>query len=1087
MMQCPKCNSEIPAGSIFCNRCGCKLNVSSAKHEEATKNTGARKYATILFSDLSGYTAMTEKLDPEDVKNLMEDIFDQIGKIVEKYEGTVDSFFGDEILILYGVPKVHEDDPVRAIRTAIEINELIETISGEFERKYQIPLQIHSGINSGLVVTGDKFIGKGRQGLAGDAVNLASRLTGMAKPGQIIVGEETYKIAKNYFLFENRDPVAVKGKQEPVKSFQVVDVIKKIERTKRLHGVRSDLIGRTRELFELGDAVKDLKSGKGSVFYVVGAAGSGKSRLLQEFKATTRIRWIEGYTYPYTQNNPYFPIITLFDEALKIDAKDSSETLRLKLEKNIERLIPNSQDIIPYIGSLYSLDYPEIDGVSPEFLKSKLFDAVYKVLIALAGEQPTIICVEDLHWSDPSSLELIRFIQDQMDAPVMFIYVTRPTIRLFSNSFVNQMKLPYHELAINDLSAPDSKMMVHSLLDTKQIPEALEHFVENRTQGNPFYLEEMVNSLIESNVLVQKGDQWKLQRSITETDISSSIHSVVAARVDRLEKDVRLVLQEASVIGRSFYYQIIQQISDTKKEIHTALETLEGLDFIKSREANIDLEYIFKHALTQEVVYKGLLKTQRRNIHERIGTVIEKIFSDRLPEFYETLAHHFLKGKSTPKALDYLIKSGDKSIRKYSLDEAHDYFQKAFDLIDATPDKDSRVNELMIDLLTRWALVFYYRGTFKDLRELLFSQEYLLESMADSEIKGMFLAWQGFVLEFLGDYQTAERYLEKAVDIGRRINNHRILGYALTWLSNVSGDLGHYQKGIELGQEGHRIGTTVLHDHYVSFKSLGCVGINYYWMGYAHECIKIGDELIQYGDQYSQIRSLSYGHQIKCQGYVHFGDFKKAVASAEQAVKTAVDPYYSNAFHIMLIYASILNRDMKQAETYIKNVRSYFIQNEERWMGDICFLLDIITQISNGQMSSGFKKLIELLKTFRHQKRVSMECLTLLTIGKVYLEMIQGNASISFSTLIKNLGFIIKHVPTAYKKAEYWFTKTIELAEETGAIGIKAQAHLDLGIIHKIKKQDAKAKSHFENAIVIFEEIGAYAYLKQAKKELEDQ
>jgi class 3 adenylate cyclase/tetratricopeptide (TPR) repeat protein len=1084
-MQCPKCKFLNPEEMQFCGKCGSKLTTLPIELSHEETKTGERKYVTILFSDLSGYTAMTEKLDPEDVKILMEDIFEQIGKIVEKYEGTVDSFFGDEILILYGVPKVHEDDPVRAIRTAIEINELIETISGEFEKKYQISLQMHSGINSGIVVTGDKIIGKGRQGLAGDAVNLANRLTGLAKPGQIIVGEETYKIAKNYFVFENRDPIAVKGKQEPVNTFQVMDVIKKIKRTKRLYGLRSDLIGRTSELFKLGDAVKDLKSGKGSVFYVIGAAGTGKSRLIQEFKATTRVRWFEGYTYPYTQSSPYFPIISLFDEAIKIKAEDSSETLRLKLENTIEGLLPESQNIIPYIGSLYSLDYPEIESVSPEFLKLKLFDAVYKVLIALAEGEPTIICIEDLHWSDPSSLELIRFIQEKMDAPVMFIYVTRPTIQLFSDSFIKKIQLPYHELEIKDLSVDDSKMMVHSLLGTKQIPEALEHFVKNRTQGNPFYLEEMINSLIESDVLVQKGTQWELQRPITETEISSSIHSIVAARVDRLEKDVRHVLQEASVIGRSFYYKIIQQISETRRGIQTALETLEGLDFIKSMESDIDLEYIFKHALTQEVVYKGLLKTHRRNIHEKIGTVIEKIFSDRLPEFYESLAHHFLKGKSILKAIDYLIKSGDKSIRKYSLDEAHDYFQKAFDLIEASPDKDSRLNELMIDLLTRWALVFYYRGTFKDLKDLLFSQELLLDNMADSEKKGMFLAWQGFVLEFMADYQAAERYLQKAVEMGRRIDNQRILGHALAWLSHVAGDLGHYQKSIEFGQEAHLIGTTILSDHYVSFKSLGCMGTNYYWRGYASECIKIGERLIEYGKKHSQIRSLSFGHQVKSQGYIRFGDFNKAVASGEQAVKIAVDPYYKNTWHIVLIYAYMLNKDMKQAEIYLKKVWPSIIKNGDRWMGDILVLFDGIIQISKGQMSSGFKQLVDLLEKFRHQKRVPMECATLLTISRVYFEIIQKNSPVSFSTIIKNLGFIVKHVPSAHKKAIYWYSKTIDHAEATGTIGVKALAHLDLGIIHKIRKHDTQAKDHIEIAIEIFEEIGAYAFLKQAKKELE--
>jgi len=316
------------------------------------------------------------------------------------------------------------------------------------------------------------------------------------------------------------------------------------------------------------------------------------------------------------------------------------------------------------------------------------------------------------------------------------------------------MKLEYNEIRIEDLSTSDSKTMVQSLLKTKQIPKKLETFIEKKTQGNPFYLEEIINSLIESNVL-QKDNKgrWQLLREITESDISSSIHGVISARIDRLETDSRRILQEASVIGRSFYYEIINKISEAKKDINTCLETLEDLDLIKSAASNkadndqtkIDLEYIFKHALIQEVVYSGLLKAQRKMIHEKIGTVIEKIFHDRLPEFYETLAYHFLNGSSTLKAVDYLIKSGDKSLKRYSLDESHDYFQQAFNLLDTVPDKLVQTNKIMIDLLNRWALVFYYYGTFKDIKNLLSSQEHLINSMEDCEVKGMFFAWQGFI------------------------------------------------------------------------------------------------------------------------------------------------------------------------------------------------------------------------------------------------------------------------------------------------------------------------------------------------------
>ena len=1105
-MLCPNCSFENPENAKFCMECAAPLRDKEIKsHQDGLHFKGERKHATILFSDLSGYTAMTEKMDPEDVKILMEDIFEKAGEIVEKYEGTVDSFFGDEILVLFGVPKVHEDDPVRAVHTAMEIHDLVDKLNPEFEKKFNTKLSMHTGIDTGLVITGDKFIGKGRQGLAGDTINLASRLTKLAKPGEIIIGADTYKSAKHNFTFESRDPVKIKGKRKPVQTFKLIDTQTRTKKTRQLHGVRADLIARDKELMEFGDAVKALKSGKGSVYCLYGFAGSGKSRLVEEFKATTSVQWFEGYTYPYTKNTPYFPLMTLFSHAMNLKDNDSPAALKAKIEKNINALCKNSKDIIPYLGVLFSLDYPEIESVSPEFFRAKLFDAVLSVITALGKIQPTIICIEDLHWADPSSLELIRFIQSKIEEPVLFFYITRPVIKIFSDSQIdqiNQTKLEYHEIRIEDLSSSDAKIMVQSLLKTKHIPKDLETFIEKKTQGNPFYLEEIINSLIESSVLIKEsgqfnesghqknqGQQWQLLRRITESDISSSIHGVIAARVDRLETDSKRILQEASVIGRSFYYEIINKISKTKKDINICLETLEGLDLIKFKanedQTKTDLEYIFKHALTQEVVYNGLLKAQRKVIHEKIGTVIEKIFYDRLPEFYETLAHHFLKGNSTLKAVDYLIKSGDKSLKRYSLDESHDYFQKAFDLTNTIIEKTPETDEIMIDLLNRWSLVFYYRGTFKDLIKLLSSQEHIVNKMEENEIKGMFITWQCLALEFTGNYVKAENLLKKALDLGTRINSKKIMGYAYTWLAWVSGDLGFFEKGIEYGLKANKIAKEIEEkDHYIYFKSLAGMGYNYFWMGYASECIKIGEKAIQFGNKHSQIRSAAIGHFIKSGGYLQFGDFNKAVASGEKSVTTTADPQYEHAFSSMLALASIQNNDIQRADECIQRMLPFSKKNDEKLSGDLSILLNGIVLIEKGRMSQGLKNIKAMEQTFIRQKRVAAVIMTRLILGKVYLEIIRKTKPISILNMLNNIGFIIQNVPTAYKKAMYWYSKTIEKAEETGAIGIKAQALLDLGIIYKIKQQNQKAKDSLETAIEIFEEVGAYTFLKQAKQEL---
>ena len=392
----------------------------------------------------------------------------------------------------------------------------------------------------------------------------------------------------------------------------------------------------------------------------------------------SKIQWREGHAFPYAQNIPYFPLMDLISKAIQIDEGDSPETVKEKIESSIELLIGKTQGIAPYIGSLYALDYPEIDEVSPEFWKAELQKAILIVLTALAQRAPTVVCLEDLHWADPSTLELVNFLLTETRYPVLFLCVYRPTISPFSTHQIEAMTIPHQELNLRDLSLSEAQNMVESLLKTGTLPKDLQRFIRNKVEGNPFYLEEAINSLIESNILVPQNGNWKVLRPITETEISATIQGVISARVDRLEQESKRILQEASVIGRSFYYDILKKISEIKENIDRSLSGLERFDLIKTKSIQPYLEYIFKHALTQEVVYNGLLKKERREIHEQIGNVIEGFFKDRLPEFHETLAFHFARGQSVTKAVDYLLKSGEKCLARYTVEEAHKYFREAY-------------------------------------------------------------------------------------------------------------------------------------------------------------------------------------------------------------------------------------------------------------------------------------------------------------------------------------------------------------------------------------------------------------------------
>ena len=326
-LKCPHCGLEIEGTEKFCGECGQDLKEAPESKDTIPESEGERKYVTVLFSDLSGYTAMSEKLDPEEVKEIMGRIFGEIAQVVTKYEGFIEKFVGDAVMAIFGVPKAHEDDPVRAIRVAREIHDRIEGLSPEIEKRIGRSISMHTGINTGLVVTGEINMEKGTHGVAGDTVNLASRLQSLAKKGEILVGHDTFRQAEGHYSFEAFKPMAVKGKSEPVKIYKVSSPRDKPITTHRLSGLIADLIGRRAEIAQLHAAIDNLRKGKGKIFSLCGNAGTGKSRLVEEFKNSLdlkEIQWIEGHAYAYSQNIPYFPLIDLLNRVFQIEEGDLS-------------------------------------------------------------------------------------------------------------------------------------------------------------------------------------------------------------------------------------------------------------------------------------------------------------------------------------------------------------------------------------------------------------------------------------------------------------------------------------------------------------------------------------------------------------------------------------------------------------------------------------------------------------------------------------------------------------------------------------------------------------------------------------------
>jgi class 3 adenylate cyclase/tetratricopeptide (TPR) repeat protein len=1098
ILACPKCSSEILPSDKFCGVCRYDLRAGPSavpdrptdqKPAEEKKplpsSDSARKYVTVLFSDMSGYTAMSEKLDPEEVKEIMGKIFGEISKAIPRYEGVIDKFIGDAVMALFGIPHSHEDDPVRAIKAAREIHEIVSSLSPQYEKRIGKPLAMHTGICTGLVVTGEMNLEKGTPGVLGDTINTASRLTSLAKPGEIVISPDTYHQAEGFFTFEPMEPTTVKGKAEPMRPYKVISTKEDPTKTHRLTGLRAELIGRKVEMAQLQEAVANLKQGKGSIFSIVGDAGTGKSRLIEEFKAgldLNTIQWREGHAYAYSQNIPYFPLINLLSRAWQIQEGDSPEQVRRKVETGAGFLIGDRNDLIPYLGSLYSLKYPEIEKISPEYWKASLHEAIQLILANLCKRSSTIICIEDLHWADPSSIEILRHILSDIRYPVIFLCIYRPSFSLFTSHQAATVK-SYHEIRIQDLSPGESQDMVESLLKSQDVPPEFKKFIQTKVEGNPFYLEEVINSLLETATLIHQDDKWLLTKPLSEVNIPSTVQGVISARLDRLEMETKRILQEASVIGRAFLYEILRRITELKEQIDRRLMGLERLDLIRTRSLQPDLEYIFKHALTQEVVYNGLLKGERQDIHEKIGQVMEELFRDRLPEFYEALAFHFKQGQSVTKAVEYLMKAGQKSFSRFALDESYHFHKEAYDLLSPRTDKYKAEDTLLIDLLNEWAIILIWRGANSELIKLFETHKGLAESGIGKERLGMFYSALGFALQAREQYAESYAYLSKALELGEETKSPKVTGYACFRLAGTCTQLGYLDEAIKYGERARDLSGDPGADIPLHRPAIA-LGNAYFLRGDIRKLRELGANLLDERRKGSDPRCLAVGEMTL--GYSHCcaGDFQSAIEAFKAALQASIDPLLIQMATCLLGFAYLANGQYQEALSMSQEVMRFSDQYGAEFVGTPALSFMGFALTATGDLDRGLElvgRAEEIyLKTNRRCLYASMQ----ISYGQLYLKIVEGEGPKSFSFMVKNIRSLVKLVPGAAGKAEEHFIKAIEVAGEIDARVLLAQAHLGLGLLHRAKGRTEKAKESISLSIEIFGEIGAGAFLKQAQEAL---
>lgn len=735
---CTNCGTPNEADAKFCMDCGKPLKHLSHTTEEtrlsvlqqsapevlrekmrasSSQIEGERKPVTILFADIVGSTAMAEKLDPEEWREIINEVHRRVGEAIYRYEGTIAQLLGDGVLAFFGAPITHEDDPIRAVRAALDIQDAVADYERELAGMVD-QFQMRVGINSGIVVIGDIGTDLHVEYLAiGDAVNLAARLQSAAEPGQVLLSENCARFVKAAFELKDLGKIEVKGKSELIPVFEVLSAKIAPESGRGIEGLSSPLVGREGELRKLLSSLSSLKQGRGQIGVIAGEAGIGKTRLVEEARALSagpssevgnketdpdahsalEFHWLEGRSLSYGSDLSYWAITQLLLADLGLSDRDQETRIRATLRRRVLELFDQEDDeVLPFLFYLLGLKQDaEAQGwfqtLEGELLKQRLHLALKKYFTRIAELRPTILVFEDVHWADPSSLEVIKQLFSLTDrVPLMVLMLLR--IERDHGSWIVKIEAEtnfphrYTEIHLKRLSSNSSTLLINHLLDIAELPESTRQLILARSEGNPFYLEEIIRHLIDQEVIVHQQRVWRVTKEITEIHIPDTLHGVLLARIDRLEEDVRTTLQIASVIGKSFLFRILDSISEAEHQLEAHLSQLQRVDLVREKTRWPELEYIFKHSLSQEAAYNSLLVERRRLFHLKVAEALETLFHDRKDEFLGLLAHHYFLAESHKKAASYMFMAGEKASRDGAIQTALKFVQQASDLYEMLND-----------------------------------------------------------------------------------------------------------------------------------------------------------------------------------------------------------------------------------------------------------------------------------------------------------------------------------------------------------------------------------------------------------------
>jgi class 3 adenylate cyclase/tetratricopeptide (TPR) repeat protein len=875
---------------------------------------GERRHVTVIFADISGFTGLSERLDPEEVASFVNDCMKELVDAVYQYEGMVDKFIGDCVMAVFGAPIALEDDAERALRASLAMKERLEAFNRRWIDKLKEPLALHIGINSGTVIAGN--VGNDLRmsyTVMGDTVNVASRLENAATRGQIFVSQSTHRLTHGAFNFKALEPIRVKGKSDLLTVYELLGAKIQPDKIRGVEGLISPLIGREWECKAIRRAVAATKLGHSAIVLVYGDAGVGKSRLLAEVQAgeSGGVSWLEGRCFPSTQTLSYAPIVDLIRRRSGITNEQDIKEQQSALRRHVATDFPAEPEVYAVLAQVLALPLSDADtelikAFKGEEFRTRFFSIIEQRLLALSEKQPVVLLIEDLHWADQSTVDLLAYVLPLVKRTrLTFIGVSRwrhEPVDLWNklNPVLEDCREQLVEVPLQSLSADASRTLVRELLGGAELPESLAAEILDKSEGNPFFLEEVLRSLIEAGGLVLEGNKWTVTPFTGASRVPDTLQAVLLSRLDRLPEDLKQLVQKAAVIGRVFLYRILEKIAGPSTLLDGQLNSLETTDLVRERCRLPEMEYIFKHALTQEVAYQTLLAPARKALHQKVGDALEEIFRDRLEEFAGVLAYHYFTAESWENALRYSVQAANAAFRVYAFPEARGHCRRALECLHHVDENRGNL-ELRVDLTIQLVSVsLQSEAPEKNLARLV-EVESVAQSIGDPVRLARVQFWIGRANYAGGKLPEAIGYFQKVLAVAPGLGDPELIGLPAAVVGMALCVQGHFKKSLQFFDQAIPLLERAKNRH----MSLAA----YSYRGGAHVCLG------RYAAGMSDInRALEIARSSRdknaetlaytCLALVHLiaGEYTEGVASARRALEIAEETgdamfrYSSNSF-----------------------------------------------------------------------------------------------------------------------------------------------------------------------------------------------